>query len=298
MTKKATTKANLTANELQVKYISLEKENKALKKELKDLQKAFNDYKLGKSPEEVPSKKATSKPLAKKSVKKSTTATVNVADINVDDFLARLETFKQTNSNHSTALKQVSSDLNISYKTALELYKNNKDKVKPAAKSKAKNKKETTADLNLTIPPQTPKAKKDTQTLEVPKHFSDDDDTYMNDEMKAFFLKKLNLDKTFVSENVNNTMGYMRDNAENLSDVSDKATQEEEFSKMLKTRDRERMLAQKINEAISLINNSEDYGYCVECGNKIGFKRMLARPTATLCTDCKTIAEKKEHIYG
>jgi DnaK suppressor protein len=61
----------------------------------------------------------------------------------------------------------------------------------------------------------------------------------------------------------------------------------------LRNRDRERKLIKKINETVAKIN-SGDYGYCESCGIEIGLDRLQARPTATLCIDCKTLEEIRE----
>ena len=73
----------------------------------------------------------------------------------------------------------------------------------------------------------------------------------------------------------------------------DRATQEEEFSIELRTRDRERKLIKKIDQTIERLDQ-EDYGYCDTCGVEIGLRRLEARPTATQCVDCKSLAEIKE----
>ncbi|MPM70766.1 RNA polymerase-binding transcription factor DksA [bioreactor metagenome] len=61
----------------------------------------------------------------------------------------------------------------------------------------------------------------------------------------------------------------------------------------LRNRDRERKLIKKIDETLGRIE-SGDYGFCDKCGVEIGIKRLEARPTATLCIDCKTLDELKE----
>jgi DnaK suppressor protein len=94
-------------------------------------------------------------------------------------------------------------------------------------------------------------------------------------------------------EEVDRTMSYMRDEAANFPDPADRASQEEEFSLELRTRDRERKLIKKIDKTIEQIE-VDDYGFCDACGVEIGIKRLEARPTATQCVDCKTLAEIKE----
>jgi len=85
----------------------------------------------------------------------------------------------------------------------------------------------------------------------------------------------------------------MQDDSSTFPDPNDRATQEEEFSLELRTRDRERKLIKKINESLAMIE-SGDYGYCEACGVEIGLARMMARPTATLCIDCKMLEEIRE----
>jgi RNA polymerase-binding protein DksA len=92
---------------------------------------------------------------------------------------------------------------------------------------------------------------------------------------------------------VDRTLNTMQDESTALPDVNDRATQEEEFAIELRTRDRERKLIRKIEQSLEAIKN-EDYGFCETCGIEIGLRRLEARPTATLCIDCKTLAEIKE----
>ena len=93
---------------------------------------------------------------------------------------------------------------------------------------------------------------------------------------------------------VDRTVSYMQDESTALPDINDRATQEEEFAIELRTRDRERKLIRKIEQSIRAIDDNEDYGYCDTCGIEIGLRRLEARPTATQCIDCKTLAEIKE----
>lgn len=85
----------------------------------------------------------------------------------------------------------------------------------------------------------------------------------------------------------------MQDEASNFPDPADRATQEEEFSLELRTRDRERKLLKKIENTLKKLETG-DFGYCDSCGIEIGIRRLEARPTADLCIDCKTLAEIRE----
>ena len=121
----------------------------------------------------------------------------------------------------------------------------------------------------------------------------DDAESYMNADQRDHFRSLLNQWKHQLMEEVDRTVGHMKDESSNLPDPADRATQEEEFSLELRTRDRERKLIKKIDSTLDRLQN-DDYGYCDACGIEIGIQRLEARPTATLCIDCKTLAEIKE----
>lgn len=120
---------------------------------------------------------------------------------------------------------------------------------------------------------------------------------YMNADQRAHFKGLLNTWKTELMEEVDRTVSHMKDEAANFPDPADRASQEEEFSLELRTRDRERKLIKKIDKTIEAIE-ADDYGFCEACGVEIGIRRLEARPTATLCIDCKTVAEIKEKQVG
>jgi DnaK suppressor protein len=119
------------------------------------------------------------------------------------------------------------------------------------------------------------------------------DEGYMNEEQKQHFRDILLAWKVELMEEVDRTVNHMQEEASNYPDPADRASQEEEFSLELKTRDRERRLIRKIDSTLELID-LDDYGYCESCGVDIGVGRLEARPTATLCIDCKTLAEIRE----
>jgi DnaK suppressor protein len=116
---------------------------------------------------------------------------------------------------------------------------------------------------------------------------------YMSAEQRAYFRNILLDWKQSLLHEVDRTVNHMQDEATTFPDPNDRATQEEEFSLELRTRDRERKLIKKIDESLEMINNGE-YGYCETCGVEIGLKRLEARPTATQCIDCKSLDEIKE----
>lgn len=115
----------------------------------------------------------------------------------------------------------------------------------------------------------------------------------MNPKQLEHFKQILLSWKNELMEEVDRTVHHMQDESANLPDPNDRATQEEEFSLELRTRDRERKLIKKIDQTIDRIEK-DDYGFCDDCGVEIGIRRLEARPTATLCIDCKSLAEIKE----
>ncbi len=122
-------------------------------------------------------------------------------------------------------------------------------------------------------------------------------EAYMNEKQVQHFRDILDAWKRELMEEVDRTMHYMQDEAANFPDPNDRATQESDFTMELRARDRERRLIRKIEESLQKLDNGE-YGYCDACGVEIGIRRLEARPTATLCIDCKTLDEIREKQMG
>lgn len=120
---------------------------------------------------------------------------------------------------------------------------------------------------------------------------------YMNEKQRDHFKKILLSWREQLMQEVDRTVHHMQDDAANYPDPADRATQEEEFSLELRTRDRERKLIKKIDSTIEAIAQ-DDYGFCESCGIEIGIRRLEARPTANKCIDCKTLDEIKEKQLG
>jgi DnaK suppressor protein len=119
---------------------------------------------------------------------------------------------------------------------------------------------------------------------------------YMNKKQLVHFRKILEDIKLELGQDIDRTVHTMQDEATVFADPNDRASQESDMALELRNRDRERKLIKKINETIAKIDSSDsdDYGYCDTCGIEIGLKRLEARPTATLCIDCKTLDEIRE----
>lgn len=116
---------------------------------------------------------------------------------------------------------------------------------------------------------------------------------YMNEKQKNHFRKILNDWKSELSHDIDRTVHTMQDEVTMFADPNYRASQESDMALELRNRDRERKLIKKIDETLAKIDEGE-YGYCNGCGIEIGLKRLEARPTATLCIDCKTLDEMRE----
>ncbi len=116
---------------------------------------------------------------------------------------------------------------------------------------------------------------------------------YMSSKQLTHFRTILESIKVELMSDIERTVHTMQDEATVFADPNDRASQETDIAIELRNRDRERKLIKKIEETIDRIE-SGDYGYCNGCGVEIGIKRLEARPTATLCIDCKTLEEVRE----
>jgi RNA polymerase-binding transcription factor len=118
-------------------------------------------------------------------------------------------------------------------------------------------------------------------------------EAYMNPKQLDHFRQIMNEIKAGLGKDIDRTVHTMQDEATVFADPNDRATQESDMGLELRNRDRERKLIKKINEMLEKIDAGE-YGYCENCGVEIGLDRLEARPTATLCIDCKTLDEIRE----
>jgi DnaK suppressor protein len=119
---------------------------------------------------------------------------------------------------------------------------------------------------------------------------------YMSDKMREHFRDVLTAWKQELMEEVDRTVHHMKDEAANFPDPNDRATQESEFGLELRTRDRERKLLKKIEQALARIEDGT-YGYCSETGEEIGLRRLEARPVATLTVEAQERRELAEKQY-
>ena len=118
-------------------------------------------------------------------------------------------------------------------------------------------------------------------------------DEYMSPQQTEHFKNILFSWKKMLMTEAEKTMDHMKQDSSKLSDPNDAATQEEEFRLELRTRERERKLISKIDQALSRIDDGS-YGYCEDTGEPIGIKRLEARPIATLSIEAQERHEKME----
>ena len=133
----------------------------------------------------------------------------------------------------------------------------------------------------------------DTLHKQFPPYVPAAGEEYMSEKQLAHFRAILDSLKGELVDDIERTVHTMQDEATVFADPNDRASQESDIALELRNRDRERKLIKKIEETIALIDNG-DYGYCSGCGVEIGIKRLEARPTASLCIDCKTLEEVRE----
>lgn len=119
---------------------------------------------------------------------------------------------------------------------------------------------------------------------------------YMNAAQLAFFRDRLRQMEQELLANADETTEHLRETVI-VPDPADRATIEEEHALELRTRDRERKLLKKVQQALASID-SGDYGYCEETGEPIGIPRLLARPTATLSLEAQQRRELRQKLYG
>ena len=178
-----------------------------------------------------------------------------------------------------------------------------KAKTQPKAKAKAQTKGRAKTQPKAKVLPRQPASPRTGAAADSPfKNFvpyePQKSETYMSDGQMEHFKDILASWRLELMEEVDRTVHHMRDEAANFPDPADRATQEEEFSIELRTRDRERKLIKKIDQTIDRIDQG-DFGYCDTCGVEIGLRRLEARPTATQCVDCKSLDEIKERqLHG
>jgi DnaK suppressor protein len=143
------------------------------------------------------------------------------------------------------------------------------------------------------------KSSKSETTIDLPSEqelLAMPESDYMNDRQLAFFKERLKQLEQDILANAGETTEHLRE-TQFVPDPADRATIEEEHALELRTRDRERKLLKKVQQAIARIDSGE-YGWCEETGEPIGIPRLLARPTATLSLEAQERREMRQKLYG
>ena len=232
-------------------------------------------------------KKKTSKkkvPLKKKVAKKKTASKKKAAT-------------KKTSKKKATKKKSTPKKVSKKKVTKKKTTKKKTGAKKQSVKSKTTKKNKKGMSKVTKINTKSRSSSAPTKKTKIAAYKEKKGEEFMGAEQTEHFRNILNTWKRDLMQEVDRTVHHMQDEASNFPDPSDRASQEEEFALELRTRDRERKLIRKIDEAI-LALDSGDYGYCEVCGIEIGIRRLEARPTATQCIDCKTLDEIKERQLG
>lgn len=135
-----------------------------------------------------------------------------------------------------------------------------------------------------------------TALSEAPDYRPSDDEAFMNERQREYFKQKLNAWKEDILRESRETLSHLQKETENHPDIADRASSETDRALELRTRDRQRKLISKIDEAIRRIDDGS-YGYCEETGEPIGLARLEARPIATLSLEAQERHERRERVH-
>ena len=128
------------------------------------------------------------------------------------------------------------------------------------------------------------------------KYRPSDEEPFMNERQKEYFRRKLNLWKSEILREAQNTLVALQSESENHPDLADRASSETDRAIELRARDRQRKLIAKIDAALARIEEGT-YGYCEDTGEPISLKRLEARPIATLSLEAQERHERNERVY-
>lgn len=237
-------------------------------------------------PAAKPTPKAAAKPVPKPMVKPAVKAAVKVAVKSVAKPTSKL------NPVSASAAKAVKSAVATASKTQASAIPVISSSIKPVAKTNT-----------VPVTPTPPKAvilsldaHKKYAGLTEAELMKQPESSYMSKEQLAFFKEKLSELRSTILHNATDTGEHLRD-VEVATDPSDRATQEEEYTLELRTRDRERKLLKKVDKALRMIDDAS-FGWCEETGEPIGLARLIARPTATLSIEAQERRERMQKLYG
>jgi len=131
----------------------------------------------------------------------------------------------------------------------------------------------------------------------APDYVPTEDENYMGPMMLAFFRKKLLDWRDELSEINRETLESLQNDSLHVAEVMDRASIETDKALELRTRDRGRKLISKIDQALRRID-TDDFGYCLDTGDEIGVKRLMARPIATMTVEAQEQKERREKLHS
>ena len=134
-------------------------------------------------------------------------------------------------------------------------------------------------------------------SLLPPDYRPSEDEPFMSDLQLEYFRQKLLRWRAELLQESTETLNHLQAESLHQPDLTDRASMETDRALELRTRDRERKLIRKIEEALKRIEDGT-YGYCLETGEEIGIKRLEARPVATLSIEAQERRERRERQYG
>jgi DnaK suppressor protein len=132
--------------------------------------------------------------------------------------------------------------------------------------------------------------------VEKPAYRPSEDEEFMNDRQREYFRQKLLNWKEDILRESRETLTHLQAETENHPDLADRASSETDRALELRTRDRQRKLIAKIDEALRRIDDGS-YGFCEETGEPIGVARLEARPIATLSLEAQERHERRERVH-
>ena len=142
-----------------------------------------------------------------------------------------------------------------------------------------------------------PKATATRRVKRLPKNYRPrDDETFMSARQREYFRRKLLGWRGELVQESSQTLQHLQEDSEHEIDLADRASTETDRALELRTRDRERKLITKIDEALRRIEDGT-YGYCEETGEPISLRRLEARPIATLSIEAQERHERREKVY-
>jgi len=136
-----------------------------------------------------------------------------------------------------------------------------------------------------------------TASVQIDKDYRpSEDEPFMNDQQLEYFKRKLQRWKDDILRESRETVSHLQLETENHPDLADRASSETDRALELRTRDRQRKLIAKIDEALRRIEEGA-YGFCEETGEPIGIARLEARPIATLSLEAQERHERRERVH-